>query len=90
MELVSEEKNSITIKIIGEDHTLCNVLRKTLHQDENVVAASYAIEHPLIEHPKFYVQVKKGRPGTALTRAAEQIAAACDDLHKQLFKALKK
>jgi DNA-directed RNA polymerase subunit L len=90
LELVSKNDDTATIKVIGEDHTLCNILRKVLQSDESVTAAAYSIEHPLLEHPKIYVKVKKGRPETALTRAAEQIIASCGDLSKQLSRAIKK
>lgn len=90
VEVLNKDEESMTIKLIGEDHTLCNVLRKVLNDDESVAAASYSIEHPLLEHPKLHVKVKKGRPITALTHAAEQIIADCDELSKQLSKALKK
>jgi len=90
LEIVNKDENSITIKIIGEDHTFCNALRKVLQSDEMVSAAAYSIEHPLLEQPKFYVKVKRGRPETALTRAAEQIIEYCVDLKRQLSKARKK
>jgi DNA-directed RNA polymerase subunit L len=90
LEIVNKDENSITIKIIGEDHTFCNALRKVLQSDDSVSAASYSIAHPLLEPPKFYVKVKKGRPETALTRAAEQIIEYCVDLKRQLPKVRKK
>jgi len=90
LEIVNKDEDSITIKIIGEDHTFCNVLRKVLQSDESVSAAAYSIEHPLLEHPKLYVKVKKGRPETALTRAAGQIIEYCGDLKRRLSKARKK
>jgi len=90
LEVLNKDEESLAVKLIGEDHTLCNVLRKFLSDDESVTAASYSIEHPLLEHPKLYVKVKKGRPMTALTRAAEQIITNCEELGKQLSKALKK
>jgi DNA-directed RNA polymerase subunit L len=90
LELLGKDEDSMTIKLVGEDHTLCNVLRKTLHEDKYVIAASYAIEHPLLEHPKFYVKVKKGRSSRrALTDAAGRIIENCDELRSELLKALK-
>jgi len=91
LEVLSEEKDSILVKLVGEDHTFCNALRKVLHEDESVVAASYAIEHPLLEHPKFYVKVKGGKsPRRVLINAAERLGERCEELGKQLKKALKK
>lgn len=91
LELLEKGDNSLLIKIIGEDHTLCNLLRKKLYEDKSVVAASYVIEHPLTEPPKFYVKTKKGKsPERALIDAADTIAEQLEDLRKQLQKTFKK
>jgi DNA-directed RNA polymerase subunit L len=91
LELVEKGEGALLIKVRGEDHTLCNLLRKTLHNDKYVVAASYAVEHPLTEPPKLYVKTKKGKtPEHALTDAAEQVAEQLKELQKQLQRGLKK
>ena len=88
--MLNEDKESILFKVVGEDHTFCNALREVLHEDESVVTASYTIEHPLLEHPKFYVKVKGGSPRRVLTRAAERLGKRCEELGEQLRKELKK
>ena len=91
LELIKKENGSMQIKIVGENHTLCNLLRAQLNQDESVASAAYNIEHPLTESPKFYVQTKKGKsPKRALSDAADEIVEQLEDLRKQLQKALKK
>lgn len=91
LELLNKDENSMMVKIVGEDHTLCNLLRKTLHEDKHVISASYMIKHPILEHPKFYVKVKKGRsPRRALADAAGRVIESCDELRKELLKLLKK
>lgn len=88
---MQKNERSLVIKVVGEDHTLCNLLRKALHEDERVVTASYVIEHPLTEPPKIYVKTKVGKsPERALTDAAERVAEQLDELRKQLRKELKK
>lgn len=91
LELVEKGEGSRLIKITGEGHTLCNLLRAELGKDESVVSAAYTIEHPLTEAPKFYVKTKKGKsPERAITDAADRIVEQLEDLRKQLQKALKK
>ena len=91
LELLEKGDESILVRIVGEDHTFCNLLRAELQKDENVVAASYTIEHPLTEHPKFYVKVRKGKaPEKVLVDAAERIMDQLHDLREQLQKELKK
>ena len=87
LELVRKEEHSLLVKVVGEDHTLCNLLRKTLHEDEHVAAASYVIEHPLTEPPKIYVKTKKGKtPEKALVDAAELLVKHLEELEDQLRK----
>ena len=91
LELVQKDERSLVVKVLGEDHTLCNLLRKALYEDEHVVAASYAIEHPLTEPPKIYVKTKAGKsPERALMDAAERVAEQLEELRKKLQKELKK
>jgi len=91
LELVKKENGSLLVKIVGENHTLCNLLREELNKDENVVSAAYTIEHPLTESPKFYVKIKKGKsPERALADAAGRIVEQLEDLRRQLQKVLKK
>jgi len=91
VELLERGDDSILIRIIGENHTFCNLLRAELQKDGNVASASYTIEHPLTEHPKFYVKVKKGKtPDKVLADAAERILEQLRELREQLQKELKK
>ncbi len=91
LELIEKESGSMLIKIVGENHTFCNLLRAELNKDESVTSAAYNVEHPLIGSPKFYVETKKGKsPKRAFTDAAGQISKQLEDLRKQLQKDLKK
>ncbi len=91
LELIKKEGTVIELKLVGEDHTLCNILRKNLHEDTRVVTAAYNIEHPLLAHPRFYVKVKGGRsPDRALRRAAKKLEEDCSEVRQKLEKALEK
>ena len=91
LELVEKGEGSLLIKVREEDHTLCNLLRKALYDDKYVIAASYVIEHPLTEPPKFYVKTKKGKtPERALMDAAGRVAKQLEELREGLQKTLKK
>lgn len=77
--VLEESKDKLEIEIIGEDHTLCNVLRNELW-NHNVDIAAYNIEHPLISNPTIIVQ------GSGDLR--KKLVSASDSLRK-LFKELK-
>jgi DNA-directed RNA polymerase subunit L len=88
LELVEKGENSRMIRIIDEDHTLCNLLRHELQEEDKVLAASYTLGHPLTEHPKFFVKAEKS-PERVMADVADKIAKDLEDLHEQLQKALK-
>lgn len=91
LEMVEKGDDSVLIKITGEDHTFCNMLRAEVAKDENVASAVYTIEHPLTEPPKFYLRVKKGKsPERILAEAAGRVVEQLEELRKQLQKELKK
>lgn len=80
IEEVQREGRALRFRVVGEDHTLCNLLRKVMYEDENVEAAAYRIEHPLLSSPEFYVRVKKGKPEEALLRALERLGKKMEEL----------
>ena len=74
-----ESKGKLEIEIIGEDHTLCNVLRNELW-NQDVEISAYNVEHPLISNPTVIVQ------GSGDLR--KKFVSASDSLRK-LFKEIK-
>lgn len=69
VELINEDKNLIELRIIGEGHTLCNVLRSELWSLDYTSFVSYNLKHPLVSSPVFALKVKKGKPRKALLDA---------------------
>ena len=61
-------------KASAEYHSLCNVLRKYLMEDEDVVYAVYGYDHPLTGFPVMTIKTKKTkRPRDSLLRAAQRL-----------------
>lgn len=71
--ILEEKKDKIIFEIKGEGHTLSNAIRKELWNDEHVKGAAYAIEHPLIEVPRFIVETDGADPRKALIAAAKRV-----------------
>ncbi len=78
MKVIKETKKEFEVEITGETHSLCNTLRKTLMQDEDVEAAAYVIEHPIIGQPKLYIKGKN--PKKSLQTAAETVKSRSEEL----------
>jgi DNA-directed RNA polymerase II subunit RPB11 len=79
MEPDPRQPNTAIFTFNREDHTLGNLLRATLLQNEHVIFAAYKVPHPLF--PKFDLRVQtddKTTPKEALLQACSGLIA---DLH---------
>jgi DNA-directed RNA polymerase subunit L len=56
LKILSSEKDSLKIELMGEDHTLANALRTQLWKDSGVKLTGYNIEHPLVSNPILVVE----------------------------------
>ena len=83
--ILESTKNRIKFEILGEDHTLCNALRKELWNNPNVEVSGYNIDHPLVNKPLFIVQTtSKEDPKKALLKAIESLKKSYQDLLVQV------
>jgi DNA-directed RNA polymerase subunit L len=94
IKVLEKTTDEMRIEISGEGHTLCNLLQKTLLEDEMVETGGYRVEHPLISSPVVYVRMKEKRrpekrPETALKEAAEKIRRRNREFISSFEKALK-
>lgn len=85
LKIISKEKNSLKLEVMGEDHTLCNALRKELWNDKNIDVSGYHVEHSLISSPVLVIETKKKSPVKALESAADRLIKQNNEL-KLLFK----
>ena len=74
IEVIKESKLELEMTIHGENHSLCNVLRKYLMEDNDVEYAVYGIDHPLTGEPIMTIKTKRTkRPRDSLLRAAQRL-----------------
>ena len=73
LNIIEDKKDKLIFEIKGESHTLANAIRKELWNDEHVKSAAYAIEHPLIEIPRFIVETDGADPKKTLVAAAKRV-----------------
>lgn len=88
IKILNEDKNKIEFEVIGEDHTLCNVIRNELWDQDNVNVSAYNIKHPLISNPIMLVEVNKGDPKTALNSAVSSLKKQIKELRDIFSKKL--
>ena len=85
IEIIEDTKLELEMIIHGEDHTICNVLRKYLMEDDDVEYAVYGIDHPIIGEPHMTIKTKRGkRPRTVLKKASEQIKEDAEDFKSKI------
>ena len=88
--ILRRESNELKIKLERESHTFCNMLQKTLLEDEEVEMAGYNMPHPLITESVIYVRTRgRRRPEAALRDAAKKLRKRSKELRKALEEAFK-
>ena len=74
IKVLEESKSRMKFEMQGEDHTLCNALRKALWDVEGVEVAGYSIEHPSMSEPVMTVETNdKISPRDALKKTVENL-----------------
>ncbi|MCK4247032.1 MAG: DNA-directed RNA polymerase subunit L [Methanomicrobia archaeon] len=88
IEILNSQKNELEFRIVGEDDTFANLLRKILHEDNHVSFAAYRIIHPLTERDKpIFKLVTDGKesPVEALTKAGKKTKTLAKKFRKDLI-----
>ena len=90
VKVLEKKPNELRMEIEGEDHSFCNVLQRTLLEDETIEMAGYNIPHPLVSNPIVYLRTKgQRRPETALKNAVEKIRKRNKEFRETFEKAMK-
>lgn len=85
--VLSKGDKSLEVEVVGENETLLNLLKQRLLASPDVESATFIVGHPLLDQPKLFVQVRKGKPETALKAAAKDIREELDKLETEFLKA---
>jgi DNA-directed RNA polymerase subunit L len=86
LKLLSKEKDSMEIEIVGESDTLLAPLLHQLLQDDKVEFATLKRGHLYLENPVIVVKVLEGKPQMALKRAAKAVANEYKEMKTKLEK----
>jgi len=69
IKVLEDKKNLIKVELVGESHSLGNLLREELFNDKKVVMAGYQKKHPLFDKAILVVKTKGERAKDALKKA---------------------
>jgi DNA-directed RNA polymerase subunit L len=89
LEVISKEKSLLEFKLLGERHTVPNLLKSKLVDSKDVEFVSYKLNHPLDEDSIFVLRTVKGKdPVKVLNSAVKEIQSELDEFSKKVKKAL--
>ena len=78
LKLLRKDDGLLEFETKGEDHTLLNIVRETLKDQEGVLFAAYRTNHPILANPIFYVRTKQAEnPIEAIKEATNNISDKC-------------
>ena len=89
VKFLKKDKNHLEFLLIGERHTLPNLLRNQLLQDPDVSFASYTLDHPLATEAKFILKTGSKAAKTVLNKALSDIESELTDFESAVKKAVK-
>ena len=92
IKVLKKTERELRLEIVGESHTLLNLLQKELVRDPEVELGGYDVIHPL-ERPirsVLYVRTRGSKsPGQALLEAVERAKALNKEFAEKLEEALR-
>jgi DNA-directed RNA polymerase subunit L len=81
--VIENSKYVLVAEILGEEHSFCNLLRRTLLEEESVDFAGYMIEHPLLANPVFTLRTKRRQANVVLREGLEKMLARTEEFRKR-------
>ena len=88
IKVLREEKDLLEFKLIGERHTIPQLLKKKLMEESAVKFVSYKLEHPLDSDSLFIVKTSGKSPAKVLQEACSAIEKDLKEFGSKLDKAL--
>lgn len=87
LRVLEKKKDKLKVEVIGESHTLLNLLRENAWK-EKADQATYMIEHPELSQPKIIVRAKN--PKKVLVNSAQMIIDDSKGFSREFKRAMRK
>lgn len=84
LKILNKTDTELEMEVVGETHTLLNLLKTILLEDDAVEIATYDIKYLGISEPVMYVRTNGKDPVQAVRSAISTIIAICDEF-KRVF-----
>lgn len=86
VKILEEKKNKIIFEIEDETHTLPQMLKEQLWEDDHVKAAGYTQEHPLIPKTKFVLETDGADPKKTIESAIKKMQKQVEKIKDEIKK----
>lgn len=79
LKIIDKTEDEMHLEIIGENHTLLNMLKSVLLDDNRVQIATYDMKHVSISDPILFVKTDGADPIDVVKDAANTLVTQCDE-----------
>jgi DNA-directed RNA polymerase subunit L len=88
LKIITKTENQAVIEFVGEGHTILNLLRTELLNDERVLMATYDTKFPVMDNPVFRISTSGIDPIVVLKEATRRIIDQCEEFSSQYAEAV--
>ena len=88
LKILEKSEDEMKLEIAGESHTLLNMLKIILVEDERVHTASYDMKHVTISEPVLFVKTENADPIDVVKDAVAALIAQCEEFTSAFGKAV--
>lgn len=79
LKILEKSEDEMKLEIAGESHTLLNMLKIILLEDDRVHTASYDMKHVTISDPVLFVKTENADPIDVVKDAVATLITECDE-----------
>lgn len=88
VKILKKTDDELHLEFEGESHTLLNLLRTELLEDDRVLLATYDAKFPMMTNPIFRLKTKDVDPVVLMKAAASRIAGISEEFEEEFTAAV--
>jgi len=88
VKILKKTDDELHLEFEGDSHTLLNLLRTELVEDDRVLLATYDAKFPMMTNPIFRLRTKDVDPVVLMKEAASRIAGISEEFEEEFTAAV--
>jgi DNA-directed RNA polymerase subunit L len=88
LKILEKSDDEMKMEIAGESHTLLNMLKIILLEDERVHTASYDMKHVTVSEPILFIKTENADPIDVVKDAVAKLITDCEEFTTVFNKAV--